>query len=120
MSRVVHFEITADDPERAVVFYKSAFGWEISRWGEEKYWLVKTGPDDQMGINGGILGRTPLGNIVNTIGVGSLDDAIEKVTAAGGQVVQPRMAIPGVGYLAYCKDTEGNSFGIMQPDSNAA
>lgn len=43
-----------------------------------------------------------------------------KVVASGDQVVHLTMAIPGVGYFAYCQDTEENTFGIMQFDQNAA
>ena len=38
----------------------------------------------------------------------------------GGTVALAKMPIPGVGWLAYCKDTEGNIFGMMQPDPKAA
>jgi predicted enzyme related to lactoylglutathione lyase len=61
----------------------------------------------------------PGASTVNTIGVESLDDTVAKVVASGGQIALPRMAVPGVGYLAYCQDTEGNTFGLMQPDPTA-
>ena len=57
---------------------------------------------------------------VNTIDVPSCDDYLGKVAAAGGRSVVPKMAIPGVGWLAYCADPEGNTFGIMQADESAA
>ena len=43
----------------------------------------------------------------------------KKITMEGGKVVSPKMAIPGIGYLAICEDTEGISFGIIQSDRNA-
>jgi predicted enzyme related to lactoylglutathione lyase len=56
--RVIHFEIHADDPKRAVEFYKKVFGWKISKWeGPAEYWLVTTGDDKQPGINGAIMHR---------------------------------------------------------------
>jgi uncharacterized protein len=55
----------------------------------------------------------------NTIGVASVDDAVANITKNGGKNVVPKMPIPGVGYLAYCADTEGNVFGIMQADPKA-
>jgi uncharacterized protein len=127
MPRVVHFEIHADDPERAAKFYQSIFGWEITKWaGPMDYWLVKTGPDNQPGINGGILRRhAPISDgcgviaYVCTIDVPSVDDYLQKITAAGGLLALPKMPIPGVGWLAYAKDPEGNVFGIMQPDPAA-
>ena len=58
MPRVVHFEIHAGDPERAVNFYRTLFGWTFQKWeGPMDYWLVMTGPDDQPGINGGLVRR---------------------------------------------------------------
>jgi predicted enzyme related to lactoylglutathione lyase len=121
MSRVVHFEITADDPKRAIDFYKNIFGWKISEWeGPEEYWLIETGNGEEPGINGGMMKRKDDYNgMYNTIQVNSVDDYVEKVTKAGGEVVVPKMAIKGVGYMVYCKDTEKNIFGIMHPDPDA-
>jgi predicted enzyme related to lactoylglutathione lyase len=123
MPRVIHFEIPTDDPERAAKFYRNVFGWEISKWdGPVEYWLVSTGDDDQPGINGGLM-RRPSGeraSAVNTIDVTSVDDFIVLIESAGGSVIVPKMPVPGVGWLAYCKDLDGNTFGIMQSDPAAA
>jgi predicted enzyme related to lactoylglutathione lyase len=120
MNRVVHFEISADEPERAVKFYTDVFGWNMQKWGGPKdYWLVTTGAQDEPGINGGVFKREGPVNFVNTIEVASVDDFAAKVTENGGKVVVPKMAIPGVGYLVYCQDTESNVFGIMQGDEAA-
>jgi uncharacterized protein len=127
MNRVVHFEIHAENPSRAVEFYKSLFGWEFTKWdGPMEYWLVKTGPDGQPGINGGLVKRhgvidgTSVIAYVCTVDVASVDATLKKVTALGGAVALPKMPIPGVGWLAYGKDTEGNIFGFMQSDTKAA
>ena len=122
MSRVVHFEITADDPERAVQFYTQVFGWQVHKWdGPQDYWLATTGATDAPGIDGAIMRRDPgMPEVVNTLDVTSVDDAVAKIAAHGGSVVAPKMAIPGIGYFAYCKDTEGNTFGVMQSDPAAA
>jgi predicted enzyme related to lactoylglutathione lyase len=121
MPRVVHFEIPADNPEKLVEFYSEVFGWTIQKWnGPVEYWLVMTGPQDQPGIDGGIGRRTDgMSVTTNTLEVASVDEYAAKVTEAGGSVVRPKMAIPGVGYLAYCKDPDGNVFGIMQTDMSA-
>ena len=120
MPRVIHFEISADDPQRAADFYFKSFGWEIKKWpGSQEYWLVTTGPNDKPGINGGLFKRLrPVGH-VNTIDVPSVDDFAAKITANGGKVVVPKMAIPGVGWLVYCQDTEGSIFGITKEDKSA-
>ena len=127
MPRVIHFEIVADKPERVMKFYKEVFGWEFNKWnGPQDYWRVKTGEDSQPGINGGLTPKMNQesvgsgGRVTNTIDVPSVDDFSKKISTEGGKVVQPKMAIPGgIGYLAICEDTEGNSFGIIEYDRNA-
>jgi predicted enzyme related to lactoylglutathione lyase len=120
MSRIIHFEIPASDPERAATFYKKAFGWKIEKWpGPMEYWMVTTGADGVPGINGGLMKNTTVKTTTNTIGVESVDAAVDKVTKAGGKLVMPKTPIPTVGYFAYLTDTEGNLFGVMQPDQNA-
>jgi len=126
MSRVIHFEIHAGDPDRAVKFYETLFGWTFQKWeGPMDYWLVTTGPDSQPGINGGLLRRQ--GEIdgqaviayVCTVDVENIDAAITKAQSLGSQIVVPKMPIPGMGWLVYYKDTEGNIFGMMQADPEA-
>jgi predicted enzyme related to lactoylglutathione lyase len=121
MNRVIHFELGADDPDRAASFYRTTFGWEATKWGgPEEYWLIKTGPDGQPGINGGIMRhKDAMPRTVNTIQVSSIEEFADRVARNGGQIVVPKMAIPGVGYQAYCLDTEGNIFGIHTPDAEA-
>jgi predicted enzyme related to lactoylglutathione lyase len=126
MPRVAHFEIHADEPERAARFYTDVFGWQITSWeGPAEYWLVTTGPDSEPGINGGIVKRqgaidgTAVIAYVCTVDVPDIDATEREVLAAGGQQVLDRMAVPGVGWLSYFKDTESNIFGAMQPDESA-
>lgn len=121
MPRVIHFELNADNPERAAKFYTRTFGWKINKWdGPQEYWLANTGGDEEVGINGGIMKRRQPGHsTTNTIDVPSVDEFLEKVKANGGKVISPKVAVPGVGYMAYCEDTEGNIFGIMQADRAA-
>jgi hypothetical protein len=136
MNRIVHFEVQAGNPARAAKFYKDVFGWEINEWvipgvpmkDENRYWLVTTGPETQPGINGGLLFRRgpapiegqPVNAFVCTVGVANLDESFEKALKAGGSVAFPKMVVKDMGWLAYCKDTEGNIFGMMQEDKNAA
>ncbi len=122
MPRVVHFEINADNPDRAGEFYSGVFGWTITKWdGPFDYWMVMTGPDEEPGINGGITKRMdPPAATVNTIGVSSYEDYTAKILEKGGKVLTPKMAIPGYGYMGYFLDTEGNPFGIMEMDENAS
>ena len=118
--RVVHFEIPADNPERAVKFYAKVFDWKIEKWpGPFNYWLVTTGEDKEPGINGAIMEKTNFKATVNTVGVSSVDEFLKKIMEAGGKVVMPKGAVPGQGYVAYVADTEGNVFGIFQNDPSA-
>jgi predicted enzyme related to lactoylglutathione lyase len=117
MSRVVHFEIPADNPERAMKFYSRIFDWKIEKWaGPMDYWLVTTGTKEIPGIDGAIMPRGQNSCVIDTIDVPSVDEYIDKITANGGSIVQPKTAIPGMGYLAYFRDTEGNTLGIYQTD----
>jgi predicted enzyme related to lactoylglutathione lyase len=86
MNRVIHFEIHAENLQRAGHFYGELFNWKFEKYMPEEYWLITTGPDGEPGINGGLF---------------------------------KRRGIPGVGWVAYCKDTEGNIFGMMQNDPSA-
>jgi len=119
MPRVCHFVINADDVERASAFYRDVFGWTIQKWdGPFDYWMVMTG-EGEPGINGGMMKRPhPGASTVNTIAVPSVDEFVGRITANGGSVVMAKTAVPGVGYMAYCKDTEGNPFGIIEPDES--
>jgi uncharacterized protein len=131
MSRVVHFEIQVDDVERAKSFYAAVFGWSYEDYSEftgSPYWGVVTGPDDQPGINGGLLQRpVPAPSVgqgtnafVCTMGVGDYDETERRILEAGGQVALPKMALPGMAWQGYYLDLEGNTFGIHQPDPEAA
>ena len=118
MSKVIHFELPADDPTRAIAFYEKVFGWTINKWeGPMDYWLITAGPDDEPGINGAITPRMmPEQVTTDTISVESVDESVKKIEEAGGRVTLPKRVIPGIGYIAYCTDTEGNVFGVLEPD----
>ncbi len=121
MPRIVHFEIPAENPERSMAFYGEVFGWKFQHWaGPMDYWLIQTGQDGP-GIDGGLMARhDPAQPVVSVIDVDSVDAYCEKIAAAGGQVVVPKMTVPGVGYLAYFKDLDGHIFGLHQHDPSAA
>ena len=130
MSRLVHFEIQADDVERAKAFYAAAFGWEFQDWSGATgttYWGIVTGPDDQPGINGGLQQRPApapeLGQGTNayvcTMQVDDYDESERRILDAGGQVALPKMALTGMAWQGYYIDPEGNTFGIHQPDPEA-
>jgi predicted enzyme related to lactoylglutathione lyase len=127
---VVHFEIPADDENRARDFYTSAFGWEFQVMPEMEYSLATTTPRDETGrpavpgsINGGLFRRGDLTAPVVTVDVEDIDAALEKIAALGGAVHRGKMEVPGMGWNAYFKDSEGNIVGLWQnaePGSNPA
>ena len=130
MSRVVHFEIQADDLDRARKFYTDAFAWTFEDWGQvtgSPYWGIHTGPSDQPGIDGGLLRRPVpapapeqgVNGYVCTMLVDDYDAAETRILAAGGTVALPKTALTGMAWQGYYLDTEGNTFGIHQPDENA-
>ncbi|MBU0508943.1 VOC family protein [bacterium] len=126
MPRVIHFEIPADDPERAAEFYRKVFDWKIEKWaGPMDYWMCRTGPEGEPGINGAIMhrmspktGDSPAAYIC-TIGVPGFDDYARRVAEAGGSLTMPKQVVPGVGWFAYCTDSEGNLFGIIEENASA-
>jgi uncharacterized protein len=121
MPKIVHFEIPADDAERAVGFYRDTLGWEISRFGEEPYWLVRAGDEEEPGANGALVGRDVLHQSpVLIAGVADIDDVLSRARKCGGEVAQGKLPVPGVGWSAYIRDPEGNTIGLFQPDPNAA
>jgi len=127
MGRVIHFEIHAADPDRAVAFYSSVFGWRFQPIPSLDYWMIATG--EGAGIDGGLLRRRgaapedgqPVNAFVCTIGVDDVDAAVAAALAVHPDgLAVPKMAIPGVGWQAYVKDTEGNILGLHQADPAAA
>jgi uncharacterized protein len=130
MGRLIHFEIHVDDIERAKKFYGEVFGWSFQDWSEYAgmpYYGAVTGSDEEPGINGALMqrqGPPPEANqAINgyscTIGVEDYDAAEGKILENGGTVALPKYALPGMAWQGYYKDTEGNIFGIHQPDENA-
>ena len=128
MARIVHFEIQASQPQALMDFYTELLGWSFKKWEGADYWLIETGPADQMGINGGLLprpggappaGGQPVNAFVCTVGVASVDEAVAKGTSLGATIAFPKSAVPGTGWLAYIRDPDGNLLGILQPDEDA-
>ena len=130
---IVHFEIPADQPERAAKFYRELFGWEISRYEGSaddregfEYWMVRTVPTDAQGqptrpgVNGGLMRRMMPGQTpVNYIGVANVDEFVRKAERLGAKVLMSKQPVPGMGWFAQLTDPEGNVFAIWQTDAKA-
>lgn len=130
MAKVVHFEIPADDLDRAKNFYGSVFGWQLQTMpmpqGGEYTSVVTTPVDPQTqmptepgSINGGMVQRDDLASAVPviTVDVEDIDNALREIEANGGSTVTPRTAIQGMGAFAYFKDPEGNVMGLWETTS---
>lgn len=132
---VVHFEIPADDVQRAISFYTDTFGWKINKFdmpadsstnGEPYYGVITTDMDEKGrpttpgAINGGLMKRAHPGHVMaNYIDVDSIDDMMKAVIDHGGVQVMAKTEIaPGMGWIAMFKDTEGNMMGLheMSPE----
>jgi uncharacterized protein len=130
MSRLIHFEIHVNDMERAKKFYGEVFGWTFEDWSSYAgmpYYGAVTGSSDELGINGALMqrqGNPPEpGQAINgytcTMGVEDYDSTEQRILNLGGKVARPKHALPGMAWQGYYQDTEGNIFGIHQPDENA-
>ena len=130
-SRVVHFEIAVDDSARAIAFYESVFDCKFEKWETDtmEYWMVMSAPPESTvpGINGGLFRRqqpkAPAGSAANAftcvIEVTDFDAVTQKIIDAGGTQTALKSALPGMAWIGNFLDTEGNTFGLYQKDSNA-
>lgn len=126
MGRVVHFEIQADDLDRAERFYTTVFGWTVLPWSAgTAYRLLVTGEEGEPGINGALARRTGQPGAPGTDGwvctVAVVDLALteQTVTSAGGRQVGDRDQVEGIGWVSAFHDTEGNLFYALQPSMSA-
>lgn len=122
MPTIVHFDIPADDVERAKKFYKELFDWDIEAVpGPMEYYNISTKNEKgELGVGGGMGKRQqPGSNITNYIGVPSVDKYLVKAQNLGAKIVMPKQTVPGFGYLAVVLDTENNAIGLWEEDPKA-
>jgi predicted enzyme related to lactoylglutathione lyase len=127
MNPVVHFEMPAEDKKRMAEFYTKVFGWQMQFLGPEmsEYVVVSTTEADVNGrpknpgaINGGFYQKTDDPNTHHpsvVIAVDDINEAIQNIKKAGGNVFTGPTEIPGIGLYASFKDTEGNRVSVLQP-----
>jgi len=117
MPTVVHFEIPANDIQRAKSFYSTLFGWDIKEIPGMDYWMITTCGEKT--VDGGMMKRqNPQQTITNYIDVPSVEKYAAVVEKLGGKVILPKTAVPEMGYFAICLDTENNAFGIWEENKN--
>lgn len=121
MARPSHFEIPVDDPDRAEAFYSAVFDWTFQRFeGAPQYYGMAATGDTVPGINGALFQRRPDSGTTLTMSVPSIEEALAAVEANGGSLLQGKTPIPGMGYFATCRDTEGNEIGVFTSDETAS
>ena len=113
--RLVHFEFPVHDAARAREFYGSLFGWEFESWeGPMEYHMI---PGEEP--TGAVYPSENAGQGPNVyFGVDDIRAEAGRVRELGGEAEEPG-PIPGIGWYAFCKDTEGNRFCLFQPDESA-
>ena len=121
-----YFDFTVNDLSLAKTFFENVFGWRFERFPMPyEYYRILAGSDDEPGIDGGIgaiadtptSGGRPLTQV--TIPVTDLDRCVAQIEKGGGQIVEPKMPIPGIGWFAACTEPGGLLFGILQADPDA-
>jgi predicted enzyme related to lactoylglutathione lyase len=120
VGRRVPLRISAKDSRRAAAFYTAVFGWSLPTAGDRRCWVITPGDDQRLGIDG----TDPIDTATDepdipTVHVDDLDATTHTALTAGGELLVPRIPLPGVGWVAYLADTEGNLIGILQHDPHA-
>ncbi len=116
-------ELVTRDVDTAREFYSKVFDWEydVQDMPMGAYHVIRGG---HSGGLGGLMSMPPgmpeqvPNHWAVYFSVSDVAATIEKVEAAGGQVVQEPMEFPGVGHIAIVHDPHGGSFSLMQPASN--
>ena len=121
---VGHFEIPADNTDRARKFYAKTFGWTMNEMPGFDYTMVMTGPADEKGMPkgpgyiGGGMGKREglLQHPVVTIIVDQMADVEKAIEKNGGKILQKRTPIGdgSMGFTGYFKDSEGNTIGLYE------
>ena len=128
MARPIHFDIHASDPQKSMAFYRDAFDWYFTPFGENgTYWLITTGDHETFGIDGGLVKRkgpapepgAPVMGATLFLEVDDIDGAHTKAIAAGGTEAVAKHAVPGVGWSAFIKDPDGNVVGLFENNTEA-
>lgn len=125
MDPVTHFEIPVDDMKRAQKFYQDAFGWThfAPEGMEGMYEMTMTSetaedmePRDRGMIDGALFPREAPDEVpMITVEVDSIDEAVPRIEAAGGEIVVPPAPVASYGRYARFRDSEGNLLSLWEP-----
>jgi predicted enzyme related to lactoylglutathione lyase len=116
--QIVHVEFPAEDADRAQSFWSGLFGWSFQDSGTPgmDYRMAQTGEGTGAAV---FAAESRPGYPSYYFDVDDIDAASAKVRELGGQADQ-KMPVPGHGWFAACKDSEGNAFHLWQSDPSAA
>lgn len=120
-SRVTHFEVFGEEPEKLVEFYGEVLGWRLEQMPGIRYWRIQLEQDDTSSLNGGLTYRAipGLNSWLLHVNVESIDDTVEKIKKFGGAIIRPKTAVPRTAWVTIVSDPAGNMFGVWQADSDA-
>jgi uncharacterized protein len=115
---LVHYEIGAQDVDRAKGFWSAMFGWEFgdSAMPGMDYRMARIGENAGAAL---YQSDEVKGHPNVYLDTDDIDASIAKAKELGGSA-EEKMPVPGIGWFAECKDTEGNVFHLWQNDPNAA
>ena len=110
--KICYLEIPARNVQESARFYQDALGWAVRRRGDGA-----TAFDDGVNEVSGtwVLGRAPAAEpgLLIYVMVADADASVERVLAAGGEVVQP-VDRSGEDVIARFRDPAGNVLGLFE------
>lgn len=114
---VVFFDIAAPELERQAAFYRTVFDWDIGPDGGFKVPAAEP-------LHGNLRVESAVQGFVAErliyIGVADVTRTLDQITAHGGGVVFPRLAVPGVAVVGLFTDPAGNRMGLVEMDGDKA
>ncbi|MEY8042894.1 VOC family protein [Saccharopolyspora cebuensis] len=113
MGRLVHFEVTSDDPRSTAAFFEAAFGWaaEDSPFCDDYFTL--SAADGSM-VGAAMSAEYQNQRVIAWLSVDDLEKVMDSVVAAGGKAGGPINEIPGRGRVTYVADPQGTVFGLLE------
>ena len=109
--------IPVNYPQMTLPFYKEAFGWNFSPANQQDYWLMGT-DQENLNLEESVLHHNNPEPVIDTIEVNDLTAAVDKIRSLGGEILVPNIHLPGLGWLAYFRDPEGNILSAMEVDTS--
>lgn len=103
--KLVHFELSTQDPGQAAKFFGALFGWQPQSYGES-YQFIDATP------SGGLTEGQP-GTTLVYFDVEDIEAAVSRVEELGGRCEQIE-DLPGIGRSVHCHDDQGTAFSLFE------